>query len=154
MRFASWALAVGIVASLAGAPAVADDRGTPDQAKTLVEKAAAHMKDVGAEKALADFDDRNGGYLDRDLFVFVYGPDNKIVGSAGVPALRGKDATLLKDVDGKEFGKLIIATAAGNAAGGWVEYRMTHPVSKKVEPKKTYAIKVGDYILGSGAYVP
>ena len=117
MRFASWALAFSIVASLAGAPALADDRGTPDQAKALVEKAAAHMKDVGAEKALADFDDPKGGYQDRDLFVFVYGPDNKIVGSAGVPALRGKDVTLLKDVDGKEFGKLIIATAAGECRG-------------------------------------
>jgi signal transduction histidine kinase len=154
MRFASWALAFSIVASLAGAPALADDRGTPEQAKALVEKAAAHIKDVGAEKALADFDDPKGGYQDRDLFVFVYGPDNKIVGSAGVPALRGKDVTLLKDVDGKEFGKLIIATAGANAAGGWVEYRMTSPVTKKVEPKKTYAIKVGDYILGAGAYNP
>jgi cytochrome c len=154
MRFASCALAFSIVAALAGAPALADDRGTPEQAKALVEKAVTHMKDVGAEKALADFDDRNGGYQDRDLFVFVYGPDNKIVGSAGVPALRGKDVTVLKDVDGKEFGKAIIATASTNAAGGWVEYRMTNPVTKKVEAKKTYAIKFGDYILGSGAYNP
>jgi signal transduction histidine kinase len=154
MRIASWALAFSIVASLAGAPALANDRGTPDEAKALVEKAAAHMKDVGTDKALSDFDDPKGGYIDRDLFVFVYSPDNKIVGSAGVPALRGKDVTLLKDVDGKEFGKQIIATASGNAAGGWVEYRMTNPITKKVEPKKTYAIKVGDYILGSGAYVP
>ncbi len=154
MRLAMWVLALGIMASSAATPALAQDRGTPDQAKALVEKAAAHMKDVGPEKALADFDDPKGGYLDRDLFVFVYGPDHKIVGSAGVPALRGKDATLLKDVDGKEFGKEIIATASANPAGGWIEYRMTNPVSKKVEPKKTYAIKFGDYVLGSGAYNP
>jgi cytochrome c len=154
MRVASWALAFSIVASLAGAPALADDRGTPEQAKALVEKAVVHMKDVGADKAIADFDDPKGGYQDRDLFVFVYSPDNKIMGTAGVAALRGKDVTLLKDVDGKEFGKLIIATATANAAGGWVEYRMTNPVTKKVEAKKTYAIKLGDYILGSGAYNP
>ena len=41
----------------------------------------------------------------------VYDPDNRIVGSYGVPVLRGKDATTLKDVEGKEFGKDIIALA-------------------------------------------
>jgi cytochrome c len=154
MRFASWALAFSIVASLAGAPALADDRGTPDQAKALVEKAAAHIKDVGADKAFADFNDPKGGYQDRDLFVFVYGPDGTILCVPGVPALKGRDANVLKDVDGKEFGKLIIATASANAVGGWAEYRMTNPVTKKVEPKKTYAVKAGDYVLGVGAYNP
>jgi cytochrome c len=154
MRFAGWALAFSIVASLAGAPALAQDRGTPDQAKTLVEKAAAHIKNVGAEKAFADFNDPKGAYQDRDLFVFVYGADGKIVCVPGIPALLGRDANALKDVDGKEFGKLIITAAAANAAGGWAEYRMTNPATKKVEPKKTYAIKAGDYVLGSGAYNP
>jgi signal transduction histidine kinase len=154
MRFASWALAFSIVATMAGAPALAQDRGTPDQAKALAEKAAAHMKDVGPQKAVADFDDPKGGYQDRDLFVFVYAPDNKLVSSAGVPALLGRDVTTFKDVDGKEFAKQMIATAQANPAGGWVEYRMTNPVTKKVEPKKSYAIRIGDYTLGSGAYNP
>jgi hypothetical protein len=154
MRFASWALAFSVVASLAGAPAAADDRGSPDEAKVLVEKAAAHIKSVGAEKAFADFNDPKGGYQDRDLFVFVYGPDGKILCVPGIPALVGRDANALKDVDGKEFGKLIMAAASANAAGGWAEYRMTNPATKKVEPKKTYAIKAGDYVLGSGAYNP
>ena len=72
-------------------------------------------------------------------------PDN------GIPALLGRDATLAKDVDGKEYGKAIIAAA--NAGGGWTEYRMTNPATKKVEPKKTYSVKVGDYTLGCGAYI-
>jgi cytochrome c len=58
---------------------------------------------------------------------------------------------LSRRVDGKEYGKAIIAAA--NAGGGWTDYRMTNPATKKVEPKKTYAVKVGDYVLGSGAYV-
>jgi hypothetical protein len=150
MRFVSLALAFGIVAALGCTPARADDRGTPDQAKVLVEKAAAHLKDVGADKAFADFNDPKGGYQDRDLFVFVYSADGKILCVPGIPALVGRDANALKDVDGKEFGKLIIATA--NGGGGWAEYRMTNPATKKVEPKKTYTLKAGDYVLGVGAY--
>lgn len=46
---------------------------------------------------------------------------------------------------------MIIAAAKGG--GGWAEYRMTNPVTKKAEPKKTYSIMVGDYVLASGAYL-
>jgi cytochrome c len=152
MRFLNRVIAFSFVAALAVTPVLADDRGTPEQAKTLVEKAVAHVKEVGAEKAFADFNDPKGGYQDRDLFVFVYGLDGKIVCVPGIPALLGRDANALKDVDGKEFGKLIIATANANAGGGWAEYRMTNPATKKVEPKKTYTIKAGDYVLGVGAY--
>jgi len=139
-----------IAAVLGGATAA--ERGTPDEAKVLVQKAAAHLVAVGFDKACADFDSATAGYQDRDLFVFIYTVEGKVVCGGAVPALIGRDATKFKDVDGKEFGKDIIA--AGSSGGGWVEYRMTHPVTKKIEAKKTYAIKAGDYVLGSGAYVP
>jgi cytochrome c len=151
MRLLNWTFALSLVAALAATPALADDRGTPEQAKILLEKAAAHFKDVGADKAMADFNDTKAGYQDRDLFVFVYAADGKLLCVPGIPALLGRDATLAKDVDGKEYGKAIIAAA--NAGGGWTEYRMTNPATKKVEPKKTYSVKVGDYTLGSGAYI-
>jgi cytochrome c len=106
---------------------------------------------VGVDKACADFDDPKAGYWDRDLWVFVYSIEGKILCATGVPGLVGRDATTLKDGDGKEFGKMIIAAAKGG--GGWAEYRMTNPVTKKAEPKKTYSIKVGDYVLACGAYL-
>jgi cytochrome c len=150
MRILRSTLALGIAAVLMAGVALAGERGTPDEAKALVVKAAAHLKDVGPEKAIADFNDPQGGYQDRDLFVFVYSAPGKILCAPGIPALVGRDATVLKDVDGKEFGKMILAAAT--EAGDWVEYRMTNPASKKVEPKKTYAVRSSDYVLGSGAY--
>jgi cytochrome c len=86
--------------------------------------------------------------------VFVYSPEGKILSSPGISAIVGRDATKMKDVDGKEFGNLIIAAAKSGKAGGWTEYRMTNPATKKVEPKKTYAIEANGYVLGSGAYNP
>ena len=109
------------------------------------------MKTAGPEKAIAAFNDANGGFVDRELFVVVYDPDNRIVGSYGVPVLRGKDATTLKDVEGKEFGKDIIALA-NSQGSGWVDYRMTNPATKKIGQKTSWVIKVGDYILFVGAF--
>ena len=152
MRFVKLIIALGTASLLLAGSAFAAERGTPDEAKVLVEKAAAHLEAVGPEKAFADFNNPTAGYQDRDLFVFVYSPEGKILCVPGIPALVGRDATALKDVDGKEFGKMIIAAAAGG--GGWAEYRMANPATKKTEPKKTYAVKAGDYVLGSGAYNP
>ena len=132
-------------------PARAADPATPDEAKALAERAAVHFRDVGPDKAIADFNDANGGFVDRELFVVVYDPTNKIQGSYGIPVLRGKDATALKDVDGKEFGKDIIALAK-NGGSGWIEYRMTNPVTKKVALKRSWVIGLGDYVLFVGAF--
>jgi cytochrome c len=123
----------------------------PDEAKALAEKAATHFKAVGADKAIADFNDANAGFGGRELFVVVYDPEHKIRGSYGIPALRDKDATTLKDVEDNEFGKAIIAQAkTGNP--GWVEYRMTNPATKKVGPKRSWVIPMGDYVLFVGAF--
>ena len=152
MRFIRWTVAVAAAAMLLAGSALAEDRGSPDEAKALVEKAAAHLQAVGPEKAFADFNDQKGAFVDRDLFVFVYSLDGKVVVGGAVPALLGRSALAFKDIDGKEFGKEIMAAAA--AGGGWTEYRMSNPATKKPEPKKTYAVKAGDYVVAAGAYVP
>jgi cytochrome c len=151
MRRRSMLMSLTLACILTASAARAADPATPDEAKALAEKAAAHMAAVGPDKAIADFNDANGGFVDRELFVVVYTPDNKIVGSYGVPVLRGKDATTLKDVEGREFGKDIIALAKSQGSG-WVDYRMTNPATKKVGLKTSWVIRVGDYILFVGAF--
>jgi hypothetical protein len=143
-------LAAGLTVAMAPPSARAEDRASPDEAKALAEKAALHMREVGPEKAMADFHQEGGGYLDRDLFVVCYSPEGKVACGIRVPGLLGRDATSFKDADGKEFGKEIMTSASGN--GGWVEYRMTNPVTKKVERKASYVIRAGDYIVFVGAY--
>jgi hypothetical protein len=140
-------LACMLITSLAHAV----DPATPDEAKALAVKAAAHMAAVGPDKAIIDFMDPAAGFIDRELFVVVYGPDNTILCGYGVKVLNGRDATTLKDVEGKEFGKDIIALAKSQGSG-WVDYRMTNPLTKKVGPKTSWVIRVGDYILFVGAF--
>jgi hypothetical protein len=134
-------------------PLCAYAQGTPVEAKALAERAAAHMLEVGPEQALRDFNDPDGTFRDRDLFVVTYDPERKVASAIGVKAYLGRDATGFVDADGKEFGKEIIATAEKSGTG-WVEYRMTNPITMKVELKTSYVIKVGDYIVFVGAYRP
>jgi len=140
-----------VLASLCTPRLAHADPATPEEAKAMAEKAAAHMAAVGPDQAIADFNSATAGFVDRELFVVVYNPDNKIVASYGVPVLLNKDATLLKDVEGHEFGKDIIAAAKSDHPG-WVDYRMTNPATKKVGLKTSWVIRVGDYILFVGAF--
>ena len=151
MKLSRRQFAVCCIAGLVVRSARAAEPATPEDAKALAERAAAHFKAVGPEQAIADFNKADGGFVDRELFVVVYDPAYKIVGSYGVPVLHGKDATTLKDVEGKEFGKDIIALAKAQGSG-WVEYRMTNPATKKVALKRSWVIAVGDYILFVGAF--
>jgi cytochrome c len=155
MKLTRRSLAISLAVSLASwadcRGGHAADQATPEEAKALAEKAVAHFKEVGPEKAIADFNDANGGYVDRELFVVVYDPEHKIQGSYGIPVLRGKDASTLKDVEGKEFGKEIIELAKTKGSG-WVDYRMTNPVTKKVGLKRSWVVGVDDYVIFVGAF--
>ena len=136
--------------SVSWSTAFAADMGTPDEAKALAEKAAAFLKTNGAEKAFPTFQAKDGGFQDRDLYVTVADPTGTMLVNGGMPALVGKNLIDLKDVDGKAFEREVVAIKDA----GWVEFKWINPMTKAVALKKTYQIRVGDYIVGVGAYAP
>lgn len=138
-----------VALTLFAAPAIASDQATPDQAKVMATKAAAFLKDNGAEKAFPAFQAKGGEWHDRDLYVFVEDSKGLMVSHGTNPGLIGKSMLPLKDVDGKAFN---VEMQAVNDTG-WVEYKWQNPQTKKVEPKKAYIVRVGSYIVGVGAYV-
>jgi cytochrome c len=148
-----------ILASVAAAgllaiaqPVLAQERGTPEDAKALTEKAAAHLRAVGKEQALKDFTAPNKTYVDRDLHVFCQDPEMRITAHGGNPALIGRDMSNFKDPDGKEFNKELHQVAA--AGGGFVSYKFSNPATKKIEVKTSYILKEGDQVCGVGAFKP
>jgi cytochrome c len=126
--------------------------GTADEAKALVDKAAHLIASEGSEKAYATFDDPAGGFVDRDLYVFVLNMQGTILAHGANKGLIGKSVIDLKDPDGKAFVQAEISTAQNNANGGWVDYRWPNPVTKKVEAKSSFVMKVGDVFIGVGIY--
>jgi cytochrome c len=123
---------------------------TPDQAKALAEKAAVLVASEG-EKAFAIFDDPKGEFVQGDLYVVV--EDHQAVVRAHInPTLVGMNMWDATDPDGVKFGQ--DAVKIGDATGtGWLSYKMKNPVSKKIESKKVWVHKVGDYVILCGAYV-
>jgi cytochrome c len=131
------------------APAVlAAGQATPDEAKAMAIKAAEYLKANGPEKSFPEFNAKDGPWRDRDLYVFVDDTKGVMVANGTNPGLIGKSVLELRDVDGKPFHHDILAIADA----GWVNFKWRNPVTNVVEPKTTYEIRVGDYLVGVGAY--
>jgi len=131
----------------------AQERGTPEEAKTMLQKAVAHYKAVGRVRAIADFNAKKAPFFDRDLYVFCIGPNLKISANGGFPSYVGRPVDDLKDAEGNPIGKPLL-DAATSAAEGSVQYRWLNPATQKVESKISFVQKVGDDICSVGAYKP
>jgi cytochrome c len=134
-----------------GATAIAASQGTPDEAKALVEKAITVIKSEGKDKAFAAFNSPTGGYVDRDLYVFVYDLEGTVISHGGNNALIGKSLFNLKDADGKTFVQEFVSVAKGQGEG-WVDYKWVNPTTRKVESKTSFIKRHGDMLVGVGVY--
>jgi cytochrome c len=125
--------------------------GTPEQAESMVQKAAKLLADEGKDKAFPVFDDPKGPFVDGDLYVFVLDREGTTVAHGTNKALIGKSLLHVKDADGKAFIEEIL-TLGKDKGEGWVDYKWPNPVTHKVEAKSSFIKKVGDYIIGVGVY--
>jgi signal transduction histidine kinase len=141
-------LAIGLSVALASV-AYAAGQATPDEAKAMAIKAAEYLKSMGPDKAFAEFDAKDGPWHERDLYVTVQNSQGVMVAHGTNPGLIGKSVIDLKDVDGKPFNRDIQAVKDA----GWVDFKWQNPLSKTVETKHQYTVRVGEYIVGVGAYV-
>jgi cytochrome c len=137
-------LAVGYVSTVCMAV-------TPDEAKALVDKAAAFMKANGKDKALAEISKSKGQFDKGELYVFAYDLTGTMVAHPKNPKLIGKNLLEVPDNDGKFFRKDILSTAK-TKGNGWVDYKYLNPDTKKVESKTTYVLKADDIVVCAGAY--
>ena len=129
-------------------PAHAED-STPEQAKAHAEKAAAYVREHGAEAAAVEFNKKEGSeFVEGDLYVFAVDKEGVFLAHPIKPALVGKNMMALKDVEGTE----LIKNFTEVEGEGWSPYKWPHPVTKEIRPKKSYIIDVDGFILGVGAY--
>jgi signal transduction histidine kinase len=125
---------------------------TADEAQGMAERAVAHIKDVGLEKAVADFNKPDGGYVDGEIYVFCYQKDGVLLANGASPGLVGKNLIGVKDPNGVAVNAENIRVALTQGKG-WVDVHWPNPVSKKVEAKSNYVIKVDDGTMcGSGYF--
>lgn len=122
-----------------------------EEARALVEDAAAFLRENGKEAAVAELNKRNGRFVKGELYVFAYDLGGVMTAHPVNPVLIGKNMLNEPDSRGKMFRKIIVDLAA-TAGSGWVDYTYLNPVRKKEETKTTFFLKQGDLILCCGAY--
>lgn len=142
-------LVVGILAGAGFGCAVL--RGSPDQAKAMVEEAVAYLSANGPDKTLSELNKADGRFVKGDLYVFAYNLEAVIMAHPHISALVGHSLLNKPDSKGKLFRNEIMELAKTKGSG-WVEYTYENPISKKQEPKTTYVQRVGDLVLCAGAY--
>jgi signal transduction histidine kinase len=140
--------AFGILVLLAWSSSAA---ATAEQAKALSERAAAHIAEVGEEKAFADFTRKDGGFVDGELYVFCYDHNGVNKAHGGNSAFVGRNLLHIKDLDGKEPNFLIVKTGFEQGRG-WVDFKWPNPVTKRIEDKSAYVIRTNDVVCGVGYY--
>ena len=146
--------ALGAMAVMLSSTAFA--QGTATEAKAMLEKAAVAVK---ADKAttLDTINKGQGGYLDRDLYVFCFNiGDAKVVATGSSnPAARkvmGQDSRTLKDATGKMYGADLYA-AAKEGQITEVTYMFPKPGADTTPVAKvSFVTKAGDLGCGVGYY--
>ena len=128
-----------------------EEGGTPKDAQLMLKKAIAYVKEAGRDKAVAEFGNPKGKFIFKDVYISVYDLKGGVVMHPYTKALIGKNFIDMKDADGKPFAREIMDTA-NSKGSGTIEYKWSHPKSKKVEPKVAYFEKVGDIIISASAY--
>ncbi len=153
-RFASVALAISLPIVFACASARADQFGTKPEAKALVEKAAVFIKKSGKDSGLAEITmaaDKQGALIDRDLYIFAYDFSGKVVAHGANKKLVGKNLLAMQDTDGKYVIRELMEVA--KRGSGWIDYKWSHPETKKIHQKSAYILKIDDDLwIGCGAY--
>lgn len=136
---------------LAGSTAFAAERGTADEAKSLVGKAVAFIKANGAEKAYSTINAKDPQFIDRDLYIFVQTTKGVTLAHATNAKLIGQDMAEAADTDGKLYVKERL-DAAKTQKAFWTDYKYGNPTTKKIEPKSTYCEVVDATMVCCGIY--
>lgn len=143
----------GAMASLAvalGGTALAQGQfGTAAEAKAMLEKAVAELKSNEAA-ALAKFNKGEGGFRDRDLYVFCYDMNTGKFTAHVNQSLLGTDVKALKEKDGSPLGEKVFN--ATKETMNTVSYNFPKPGTTDPVAKESYVIKVGNQGCGVGYY--
>ena len=90
---------------------------------------------------------------DGNNYLFVVGTDNHYVLLPPKPEMEGRDASGLKDTNGKHIIQEIVK--AGTAGGGYIDYWFPKPGADAPQPKISYAMAFAPWgwVIGTGIYV-
>ncbi len=123
-------VAIAAIAAMSSG-AFAAEAVTKDEAVAMVKKAVVAIKAEGADKAYAEIGDPSGPFVDRELYIAVYGLDGMVLAHGANKSRVGTNQIDDKDADGKTFVKERVDLAK-QSPSFWQAYKFMNPVIKKV----------------------
>ncbi len=147
----AFALIAGVAMSF-GAIAAAE-RATAKEAEAMVKKGVAYIKANPRDKAMAEISNKQGQFVDRDLYLTVYKLDGMNLAHGANEKCIGKNMIDLKDIDGKDYIRERLDTAKSKPSF-WQDFKFVNPVNKKIEPKQMYCERADELVVCGGIYKP
>ncbi|MDE0700760.1 MAG: hypothetical protein F4Y27_15210 [Acidimicrobiaceae bacterium] len=122
------------------------DIGTPveEYTKYLVQQAIDRYDAEGREAAFEYYSSAES--LNGSWYVFIIEGDYLVV-NPNRPDLVGTSTAARSDVNGKPYGKEIVAAGED---GVWVDYFFTHPITREPTQKFSWAVRHDGLVFGSG----
>lgn len=149
---------VGCGVYLAGAPKAPQTatKMTASELMNLVREAAAVFEKQG-EKAYPEFRTKGSKWFRDDTYFFVWSMDGVRLFNAAFPQSEGKNVRDIKDVKGRPFGRMILASANNPSGEGWLHYVYPEPGDIFPTWKSTFVKRVTfpngkTYAIGCGIY--
>jgi len=138
-------LALAPLAPPAGGPGP----GTPDEAMAMVKRAQGKFRMAGAAATFTAINSQSDGFVDRDLYAFVYDLRGVSVAHGAHAELVGCNLLRLRDHGGRRpiHDMIEIARAEGS---GWIEFRVINPMTNTIEARSAYLERMDGYVVGVG----
>lgn len=128
-------------------------RGTADESFAMVQRGLELVRQAGLNTAAERFHDPQGGFRDRDLYIFVFDRQGQYQVFGSTPANVGKTVFDIRGLDGNHV--LREGFAAAELGGGWIDYEVVNPVTGVVDEKTSYILPVDDeHLIGCGVFKP
>jgi cytochrome c len=140
----------GLALTLSAAALAQGQFGTAAEAKAMLEKATAELK-ANEATALSKFNAGDGGFKDRDLYVFCFDMNSGKFTAHVNKALMGTDVKALKEKDGSPLGEKVF-NAAKEGSISTVAYNFPKPGGTDPVAKESFVTRVGNQGCGVGYY--
>ncbi|NDY92152.1 methyl-accepting chemotaxis protein [Ideonella livida] len=125
-------------------------QGSADEARQLVHRAMDLVRSAGLPAASQQFGRADGGFRDRDLYIFVVDREGRYRVHGARPDMVGRRVHEVPGIDGDRFVREAWAATEGSH---WVEYDIVNPESGQVQPKASYVVALDrQCFLGCGIY--
>ncbi|MDR3420714.1 MAG: chemotaxis protein [Xanthobacteraceae bacterium] len=132
-----------------GALLGAEPFATADEARAMLERAVAALKDNEADALKAFNDEKNKQFRDRDLYVYCFSMTDGKFTAYQEPFLLGADIRKLK-LYGEPMGQQAFDLAHDAPAGSLatIAYKLPKPGTNTPSPKEALQTRVGDQACG------